>query len=54
MTSLLVEIMVIDEFGAPLFGVFVPDLISITYLFLTLDLDPLQHLDASDKFDCLW
>lgn len=47
---LLIEIVVVDQLGAPLLGVFVPNLISITYLLLTLELNPLKHFNASDKF----
>lgn len=50
---LLVKSLVVDELGAPLFCVFIPNLISITYLFLSFDFNPLQHFYSSDKLDCL-
>lgn len=53
MARLLVKIVMIDQFCAPLLGILIPNLIAITYLLLSLDLHPLKHLDASDKFNRL-
>jgi hypothetical protein len=46
--GLLVEVAVVDRLGAPLLGVLEPNLVAIADLLLALDLNPLEHLNASD------
>lgn len=46
MALLLIEDAMVDDLGAPLLGVLIPNLLALTNLLLLLDLDPLKHFDA--------